>query len=96
MHELLQQFVANDDVRILGPSQANLAQIATIFVRVIGRGTELLKEENVQDFQRFFFTALLPVMQKQGFGVQQAAQNLAPADQQRFVAAASTHGVTVQ
>lgn len=94
-HDMLHKLVAKQDERILGPNQANLPHIAEVFVRVIGRGSELLRDEDVAGFQHFFFQQLLPVLRKQGMDLQQAAQRLPPQDQQRFASAAAANGVTL-
>jgi hypothetical protein len=88
-HDILHKLVAKNDVRVLGENQSNLPRIAEVFIRVIGRGSELLRDEDVAGFQHFFFKQLAPVMQEKGMDLQAAARNLAPQDQQRFATAAA-------
>ena len=44
-HELLVKLVSAQDQRILGEGNSNLPKIVSIFVQVLGRGTELVSEE---------------------------------------------------
>jgi hypothetical protein len=93
-HAILKQLVARNDPRVLGENAACLPQIAEVFVRVIGRGSELLRDDDVAEFQHFFFKQLLPELQKKGYSLEQAAQALEPQDQQRFATAAAANGVS--
>jgi hypothetical protein len=92
-HNILHQLVLKNDDRILGENHANLGQIANVFVRVIGRGNELLQGENVEGFQSFFFKELAPVLQQHHINLQGLVDGLDPQDRQRFDAAAQVNGV---
>jgi hypothetical protein len=91
-HEFLHQFLVQNDMRVLGENRGNLGKTAEVFVRVISRGTELLKDDHVAPFQAFFFKQLLPVLQEQGFKLEHAMHSLAPKDQQQFAMVAAANG----
>lgn len=91
-HHILHQLVLQSDKRILGDNHSNLGQIASIFVRVIGRGNELLQEESAEGFQSFFFKELAPVLQQQHIDLQALVDALEPQDRQRFNAAVQMNG----
>lgn len=91
-HEILHQLVLKNDARVLGEANANLGQIASVFVRVIARGNELLVDDNVEAFQAFFFKQLAPVLQRHGCNLQADVEALEPQDRLRFTAAAQLHG----
>eukprot|EP00892_Ulva_mutabilis_P010752 jgi/Ulvmu1/8049/UM004_0286.1 len=88
-HELLRQFLLRNDTRVLGESMANLPQIAEVFVKVIGKGDQLLMEDHVADFRNFFAQQLRPVLEAHGCNIQELVGRLEPADQHRFLAAFS-------
>lgn len=92
-HGMLHDQLVKNDARVLGEGQANLVKIADVFVRVIGKGSELLKDEATPTFQEFFFKQLLPVLQEKGFALESAVTALGVQDQQRFLAAAKANGV---
>lgn len=86
-HELLRQFLLRNDTRVLGDSMSNLPKIAEVFVKVIGKGDQLLMEDHVQDFRSFFAQQLRPVLEANGCNIQELVGRLEPADQHRFLAA---------